>query len=66
LHVFGDNDADFVGRIAANNLARRASRRGVKVSVQIPLRLDSDWLDVLKRRRSDDREAAEVRSLTGL
>ena len=52
LHIFGDNDSNFVGQQAAYDAASRISRTGLKVSVDIPLRPDSDWLDHLNDRRA--------------
>jgi putative DNA primase/helicase len=49
LHVFADNDLNFVGQDAAYNLARRLSREGVNVEVYVPPDPDTDWLDVLNR-----------------
>jgi putative DNA primase/helicase len=47
LHIFADNDSNFVGQDAAYNLARRLSRDGPKVEVHVPPVADTDWLDVL-------------------
>jgi putative DNA primase/helicase len=47
IHVFADNDSNFVGQEAAYNLARRLSRDGLNVEVHVPPNADSDWLDFL-------------------
>jgi len=50
LHVFADNDSNFVGQSAAYELARRTSRDGINVEVHVPPDSDTDWLDVLNER----------------
>jgi putative DNA primase/helicase len=50
LHVFADNDHNFVGPAAAYNLARRLSRTRLKIDVHVPPGIGTDWLDVLNER----------------
>jgi putative DNA primase/helicase len=52
LHIFADNDGNFVGQTAAYALARRISYAGVEVEVRVPQLVDTDWLDVLTERAS--------------
>jgi putative DNA primase/helicase len=52
LHIFADNDSNFVGQDAAYSLARRLSRDGLNVEVHVPPVADTDWLDVLNGQQS--------------
>jgi putative DNA primase/helicase len=49
LHVYSDNDSNYVGQAAAYDLARRLNRDGVNVEVHVPPDADTDWLDVLDK-----------------
>jgi len=47
--IFGDNDTNFVGQVAAYALARRLVRGLIHVDVSIPS-VPGDWVDALSRK----------------
>lgn len=59
VHVFGDNDLNFVGHSAAYALARRIALtdRTMSVEVRIPQRAGWDWNDVLRTERGEAKAA---------
>ena len=50
LCFYADNDANFVGQLAAYNAARRLEAKGLSVAVKVPDDVGTDWNDVLRQR----------------
>jgi putative DNA primase/helicase len=44
--VFGNNDANFTGQAAANDLAHRLKAKGIEVTVRIANEPDTYWLAI--------------------
>lgn len=44
--IFGDNDSNFVGQLAAFENAKLLRSKGLNVEIQIPQLVDTDWCDV--------------------
>ncbi|MGP2491075.1 DUF7146 domain-containing protein [Mesorhizobium sp. PUT5] len=49
--IFGDNDVSLTGQAAAFGLGRRLRAKGITVLVEIPVRVGTDWNDVLSDRK---------------
>lgn len=45
VHIFADNDRNFAGQIAANELAKRLNADGIDVVVHTPPKTGHDWAD---------------------
>lgn len=56
--IFGDSDAEFAGQAAAYELARKLTtpNKGVRVSIEIPSLIGTDWNDVLRERAADSQQ----------
>jgi len=50
LVIFGDNDMNFAGQAAAYELAHRACRSGLAISVRLPPVAGSDWNDIHQQK----------------
>jgi putative DNA primase/helicase len=50
--IFGDNDLSFAGQTAAYTLAKRLKSKGLTTSVELPVRLGTDWNDVYRQGRT--------------
>ena len=49
VDIYADNDANEAGQSAANKLAQRLKREGIKTAIYLPERAGDDWADVLAR-----------------
>ena len=47
LHIFADNDRSGAGQKAADKLAGRMQKLGIKTNIRIPDQIDTDWADVV-------------------
>jgi putative DNA primase/helicase len=48
IHIFGDNDENYVGQASADALADRLTDAGLTVQVHIPSRAGRDWNDEIR------------------
>jgi putative DNA primase/helicase len=46
VRIYGDTDSSYTGQAAAYNLARRLVRDGIRVTLDFPEQMDTDWCDV--------------------
>lgn len=51
VFIFGDNDFSYTGQAAAYALGQKLRAKGLTVIVELPIRTDTDWNDVLVERR---------------
>ena len=50
VFIFGDNDFSYTGQAAAYALGQKLRARGLRVIVELPIRTDTDWNDVLNEK----------------
>ena len=53
VHIYGDNDSNYVGQASAYVCARRVHDMGIKAFVMIPEVMGHDWLDHLVQTKGD-------------
>jgi putative DNA primase/helicase len=54
--VYGDNDTNYTGQLAAYKLANTLIRQGITVNINIPTEPGLDFNDVLIEKKGDEND----------